>query len=76
MASQTSIPMLFGSDVRIIPMDKVDAAKGAGGKVAQKIIGPDKSMRWIPAEIGQQAYKAGWRPFLWIHRRRVCKVPR
>ena len=62
MSTSATVPMLFGTDVRLIPVAKVSEAKSAGGRVVQKMIGPDKTTRYIPADESQVAGQNGWRP--------------
>ena len=61
MAQTATVTMLFGDDARVIPVDQVDSAKGAGGKVAVKMVGPDNTPRWIPADQSQAAAQKGWK---------------
>lgn len=63
MDGPTLIPMLDPKgQARMIPMDQVDAAKKAGGKVARKFEDPGGTNRWIPAEMTDAAVKAGGKP--------------
>lgn len=63
MGGPTLIPMLDPKgQARMIPMDQVDAAKKAGGKVARKFEDPGGTNRWIPAEMTDAAVKAGGKP--------------
>lgn len=63
MTTPTLIPMIDPQGtVRMIPMDQVESAKKAGGKVARKFQAPDGTKRWIPAEQTDEAVKAGGKP--------------
>src|SRR5579885_2358030 len=63
MASTTFIPMLDPEgNARLVPINQVESAKKAGGRVARKFMAPDGTKRWIPAEHTAEAIKAGGIP--------------